>query len=734
MRRKKIVQFEIVKAVVPLSGVHCAACVARIEGALSELSGVKEAHVNLASATLFITYDTALISQKNIKTKIEECGFGVLAFYQDAAQAGRVAFEEIKKTSVSYFYRFIISLALTAALIIGKYAGFSDYTFICISFLTWAIAGWSFHIGCLRAIKAKTSDMNTLVSMSTTVIFLYGIFAVLFPGLADDYKPHWSELGVLICFINFGRWLETKYKVKAADALEKLFKIAPRFARKITAAGEEIVPLSDIKKGDTLIIRPGEQVPVDGKVIKGLSTVDESLLTGETLPVNKAAGSLVYSGTFNQSGWFEFIAQEVGENTTLMQIAKAVQESQAGKSSVQRVADKISAWFVPSVLLIALVAGVSWFLLYPEPSKSISVFAAVLAVSCPCAMGLAVPIAVSVGFGRAASLGVLIKNTDILDNVSNVSVVIFDKTGTITDGSLSVLKISPFGTDRKNLLMLMAAAEDKSEHPFAQAVRVEALKENIVPHGILSFSSYPGRGVKTVIKDGEILVGSLKWLLSKKINIPSDVQSETEESSDGVLLLAFNGEYKGYATFGSKMREDARYVVEALKKMGIEPVIASGDRKAAVEAVAGRLGIKNYHFGVFPEDKRSIIRRYKALGKKTVMVGDGFNDASALSSANIGIAMRSGTDMAAEAGDITLMRNDLKSVLSAINIVKHIKKVINQNMAWAFMYNVILIPITAGVLYPHFGILVQPHWAGAAMALSSVSVVLNSLRLKKIKI
>ncbi|MEI7528465.1 MAG: heavy metal translocating P-type ATPase [Elusimicrobiota bacterium] len=722
------------KAVVPLGGVHCAACVARLEKGLKAVPGVAEISVNLSSKTAFLTYDPAKLNGKAVAAQIEALGYKALAFSESAGTAQNTALKELERESGVSFYRFLLSLFFACFLLLDYALGLSSYTMLAVAGLAWGLAGWQFHAGFLRALRSRSADMNSLVSLSTTVTFFYGVFVTVAPHPAGPlHRAQWHELVLLITFINFGRWLENRSKSRAGEAVAKLFLIAPKFARRLTPAGEETVPVTDIQPGDKLLLRPGEQVPVDGRVTAGASALDEGLLTGEAVPSQKAAGSRVYAGTINTTGSLEFTAEGVGEDTALMKIIKAVQESQAAKSSVQRLVDKISAWFVPAVFGLATGAAALW-LYYADPYRAVSVFAAVLAVACPCAMGLAVPMAVAVGFGRAASMGILMRNADILERISRVDVVIFDKTGTVTDGRLSLAALEPYKIDERNFLELLAAVEDKSEHPFAEAVRARAEAAGVKPRSVTAFEAFPGKGVKAVAGGGEIAAGNLKWFDELDILVPAAARAGIEKASDAMLLLALDGTYKGYARLGDTLRPEVPAIIAELKAMGIEPVLASGDRQAVVAAAAEAAGIKTFHYEVLPVEKRPLVMRNKALAKKTVMEGDGFNDAPALCEADIGIAMRSGTDVAAEASDITLMHNDLRSVVRAIRISKAIRKVIWQNLAWAFIYNMALVPLAAGVLYPWWGLLLPPHFAGGAMALSSVSVVMNSLRLKNMKI
>ena len=727
-------EIKLKKAIIPLGGVHCASCVSRLEDGLKTLPGVAEISVNLSSKTAFLLYDPSRLGAKAVSARIEALGYKALAFSESAGAARNTALKELERENEVSLYRLLLSLFFACFMLLDHVLGFSSYTMLVAAGLAWGVAGSHFHKGFMRALKSRSADMNSLVSLSTSATFFYGVFVTVAPQSPGAlHRAQWHELVMLITFINFGRWLETRSKSKAGEAVSKLFRIAPKFARRLCPGGEEMVPVTDIQPGDKILLRPGEQVPADGRVSSGSSSLDEGLLTGESLPSEKAPGSRVYAGTINKTGSLEFIAEGVGEDTALMKIVRAVQESQAEKSAVQRLVDKISAWFVPAVFGLAACAAALW-LYYSGAYRAVSVFAAVLAVACPCAMGLAVPMAVSVGFGRAASMGILMRNSDILERISRVDVVIFDKTGTVTDGRLSLAELVPFNMDERKFLELLAAVEDKSGHPFAEAVRARAKAAGISPHAVAAFEAFPGKGVKARVERGEIAAGSLKWFAELGIPVPDGVRAEIERASDTLLLLALDGIYSGFARLGDTLRPEVPAIVAELKAMGIEPVMASGDQGAVVSAVARLAGIETFYAEVLPVEKKRLVLRYKALGKKTVMVGDGFNDAPALSAADIGISMRSGTDVAAEASDITLMHNNLNSVVRAIRISKAIRRVIVQNLAWAFIYNIVLIPLAAGVFYPRWGVLIPPHFAGAAMALSSVSVVMNSLRLKSMKI
>lgn len=725
---------KIKKAVVPLEGVHCASCVARIENGLGATGGIGSVSVHLPSKTAFLSYDPALITPLQIEKKIEELGYRALAFSESTLNAESVAVESLLREKNMFRNRFWLAAGGTLFLLSGGFFELSPYTGMPVAAIVWLWGGWHFHKGLLKSLKARTADMNTLVSMSTSVTFFYGAFVTLYPSaVAAPYHAQWYDVALLITFINLGRWLEARSKNQAGEAVSRLFSIVPKFARRLRAGTGETVPVSDIVPGDRISLRPGEQVPVDGVVKGGASALDESLLTGEALPVDKASGSKLYAGTINKNGALEFEATGVGEDMVLAKIIKAVAESQAAKSSIQRLVDKISAWFVPAVFFIAAFSAAVW-LRYGEASQAVNVFAAVLAVACPCAMGLAVPMAVAVGFGRAAASGILIRNPDVLERAAKLDAVLFDKTGTLTSGLLRVINIRPSGLSEKYFLELLAAAEERSEHPLALAARQFAAERGVKPETPASFEALPGKGVRVGLSAGLALAGSSKWLAQEGVAIPESAHSELEGTEGSALFLALNGEFKGYVEFGDTIRPEAPAVLQALRDMGIEPVLVSGDRKKAVTAVAQKLSINTLYSEIFPEEKRHIVLRYKALGRKTAMVGDGFNDAAALSEADIGVAMRSGADIAVRASDITLMKSDLSSLVDAVKLSRAIKKVINQNLFWAFAYNTLLIPLAAGALYPSLGLTIPPYFAGGAMALSSVSVVMNSLRLRRMKI
>ena len=732
--KHKIIDGVSLKSVaMPLEGVHCASCASKIESALAKMNGVSKISVHLPTKTVFIDYNLKLVSSDEISKKIEETGYKVLAVSTPSVLNDNIAAENIEKEKEIFFYKFVVSVLISLFILSDFIAGYSPYTLLLATTFAWLWCGSHFHKGLLKAFRAKTADMNTLVSLSSSAAYFHS-FALMFflPGGAS---PHfqWHEITILITFINLGRWIATRSKRTAGSAGSRLRKLAPKFARIISGGKEELIAVELIKKGDIMLLRPGEQVPVDGEIIKGFSSIDESFLTGESLPKEKGPLAKIYAGTINMNGGLEFKATDTGEEMALMKIVKLVRISQSSKSSVQRAVDKISAYFVPAVLLIAIAAFVFWFR-DSGLSMAANVFAAVLASACPCAMGLAVPMATSVGFGRAAENGILINNSDVFERVSKVNTVIFDKTGTITKGKIKIVQIVPREIKAKEFIKLLVSAQYKSEHPFAEAARVLAIEKNIKPEESFSLEALPGKGISAIVGGRKIVCGSRRLFEEKDISVPGEVKSDINETKGSVVLMSVNGVFKGYAVLADTIREESVSIVRDLKGMGILPVMASGDRLDVVKDVSQKIEIDDYYAGILPEDKKQIVFKYQAFGKKVIMVGDGFNDAAALSEADIGIAFASGSDIAIESSDITLMRDDLSIVADAIKISRAIHKTIKQNLIWAFIYNILLIPLAAGILYKPLGIILPVHFAGAAMAMSSVSVVMNSLRLRKVKI
>ncbi len=712
-----------------VEGIHCAACVARIEKEISSLEGVESASVHLPTSTAFVSYDPSRVSEDAVKSAVKSAGYKVLNVSESAESAYSAAsagmLKESFRLSVKFWSAFVLSLLILTA----DYFQFSGYTKWILATVIWAWCGSHFHAGMMRSLRSKAADMNTLVSLSTSTAYFYSIAAEFLRGSIYGHS-RWEDVAVLITFINLGKWLEIRSRQSSGRSITKLLNMAPKFARVIVSGGKEIiVPVAEIKSGDILSVRPGEQVPVDGIIEKGFSSLDESLLTGESVPVDKEPSNAVYGGTLNKTGALEIKAVQVGAEMALSRIVRAVHESQSTKPHIQRMADKTAYYFVPAVFILAVSAGVVWAWFGPAPKIqfSIAVFISVLAVACPCALGLAVPMALVVGIDRGAGLGVLIRNAEIMEKAGSVDTVILDKTGTLTEGKPRVSGIYPAGADAELLLRCALAVEEKSPHPFAEAVTRMAKERNVTPPAIEHLVFFPGRGIKAESREGTIRAGSMTWLKEEGIEAPQE--AGTQEGS--VINVSLKRQWLGYFTVSDTIKPSALHMAAELEKMGIEPILVSGDKKQPVESIAVQAGIKQYHYEIMPEEKAKIVGRLQSRGRKVAFVGDGFNDAPAISKADVGMAFNSGTDIAAESADIILMRNDMRAVMDAIGLSRAMQRVIKENLFWAFIYNILLIPLAAGAFYPLWGVMLPPYAAGAAMAVSSVSVVWNSLKLRR---
>ncbi|MDD2774152.1 MAG: heavy metal translocating P-type ATPase [Elusimicrobiales bacterium] len=723
-----------IKLVMPLEGVHCASCVMRIERVVAAIGGVESVSVHLPTRTAYITYDTALTGPDEIKAVIERLGYKVLEVSEQSGPRENLVILGLEREAKMYLSRFLGAAALSVFILSAGYFSLSPYTVWLAATVVWAWCAAHFHAGFLRASRALSPDMNTLVSMSATTAYAYSAALAAFPGLLPAGSvPLWADMALLVTFINFGRWLESRSKKSAGSAILRLMRMAPRFARIVENGKEKTVRAALLRPGQVFLVSPGEQFPADGEVLTGVSSADESLLTGESLPADKMPGSRVFGGTINKQGALACRATGTGENTALSKIIEAVRRSQIEKAPVEHMVDRISYYFVPAVFVVAVAAGLLWMKFGGADSfsRGISVFVAVLAVACPCAMGLAVPMAVAVGFDRAAGMGVLIRNSEALERAGGLGVVVLDKTGTLTMGDIAVEKVLPEGCSEDFLLRHALMAESASEHPFAEAVRKYCAARGIAAQRPDSAQAYPGLGIKASFGAAEILAGKPEWLAANGVKLPPETGAAHSRS---VVAVAAGGAFLGRILLSDRLRPSAKAAVERLRGMGLEVALVSGDRKEAVASAAAQAGIREFYGEVLPEEKARLVAELQGKGRRAAMVGDGFNDAPALSRADIGIAFSSGTDVAVEAADMVLVRPSLDAVGDAIVLSRLIMRVIRQNLFWAFFYNIVLIPMAAGAFYPWTHILVPPSLAAAAMALSSVSVVLNSLRLRSMKL
>lgn len=743
---------KLLKTTISVAGMNCAACVRRVEKSLLSVPGVKDASVNLAASKATITHVSGSATAAELKQTLDDAGYQLLGV---VGEAGSDPLEAARKRELNDLkLKLIVGFVLTALI----HAGSAPHWFpflnsipheqmlIALLIMTTPAVFWvgdRFFIGAWKAAKQRTTDMNTLVAVGALSAYLYSSLVTFFPGFftTAGIAPHvyFDGAAMIVTLILLGRFLEARAKGKTSMAIKRLMGLKPKTARVVKDGREIDIPIDMVAREDIIIVRPGEKIPTDGVVVSGNSTVDESMLTGESIPVAKEAGSEVFGATINKSGSFMFQATKVGAETALAQIIRLVEEAQGSKAPIQRLADKVASIFVPVVFGIAALTFVVWYLLVPDPifSRALLNFVSVLIIACPCAMGLATPTAVMVGTGMGAEKGILIKGGESLEKAYKLNTVVFDKTGTLTKGEPEVTDLLPAtDTDGKDLLETAVSIEAVSEHPLASAIIAKGRSEGVVAQPVDGFEALSGLGVRGVISGNNVLLGNLRLMEQEGTSLNGLGSRAKTLSDEGktVVFVARDGHALGLIGLLDVARESARETVQALKTMGLKVVMITGDNDKTARAVAQAVGIDEVLSEVLPGDKAAEVRRLQGKGRVVAMVGDGINDAPALTAADIGIAIGAGTDVAIESSDITLIKNDLRLVPSAIKLSFQTMKVIKQNLFWAFFYNTLGIPIAAGVLYPFFGILLSPVFAAAAMALSSVSVVSNSLRLRWSKI
>jgi Cu+-exporting ATPase len=736
---------------IPVRGMECASCVQNVERALLNARGVTKAAANLATEKVRVEYIPSEISLTEIKKTIESAGYKVLEIpseeeTQDIERIVRQReYETLKR-------KLFIGLVLAVIIFLGSSSHWFPWIpdFFQNFYVLWALGtpvqfwiGWQFYKGAWGAFKHRNADMNTLIAVGTSAAYLYSVTATLFPSVfaqaGIEPKVYFDTSSVIIVLILFGRLLEARAKGQTSEAIRKLVGLQPKTARVIRGGQEQDIPAEEVVVGDLIVVRPGEKIPVDGRIKEGKSAVDESMITGESVPVRKKAGDEVIGATINKTGSFRFEAIKVGKDTALAQIIKLVQEAQGSKAPIQRLADIIAGYFVPIVISIAIATFVVWFGFGPQPALTFALlnFVAVMIIACPCALGLATPTAVMVGTGKGAEYGILIKGGESLETAHKIDTMVFDKTGTLTKGEPEVTDIMPSDSfSEDDVLRFAASAEKASEHPLGEAILRKAEEREIAILVPVDFKALEGQGIEARVDGHAVVLGSRKLMKGRGIEV-GDLEREADRlASEGKtpVYVVVDDRLSGLMAVADTLKENSRQAVEKLKEMGLEVVMLTGDNKKTAEAIARKVGIANVLSEVLPEDKVLEIKRLQSGGKRVAMVGDGINDAPALAQADIGIAIGSGTDVAVEASDITLIKDDLGGVVSAIELSKKTIKTIKQNLFWAFFYNTVGIPVAAGVLYPFFGILLNPMFASAAMAFSSVSVVSNSLRLRRIKL
>jgi Cu+-exporting ATPase len=808
------------KASIPIGGISCASCVATIEGALRETPGVVSASVNLATNAATVEFAPAATSLQDLRRAVRDVGYEPLevpegTWTADHEKAARE--REIRRLKT----KLIVGAALTVPVFLGSFPGWFPWipqpltNFWTLLILTTPVQFWvgaQFYRGFWAALRHKTSDMNTLIAVGTSAAYLYSAAMTLSPEFfrSRGIVPavYFDTAAVIITLILVGRLLEAIAKGRTSEAIKRLMGLQARTARVIRDGMEGDIPMEEVRIGDLVIVRPGEKVPVDGVVREGASAVDESMLTGESIPVEKRAGDPVIGATLNKAGTFRFEATKVGKDTVLAQIIKLVEEAQGSKAPIQRTADHVASIFVPTVIGMAVVTFAAWLLLGPSPAFLFGLlnFVAVLIIACPCALGLATPTAIMVGTGKGAELGILIRSGESLETAHKIRTIIFDKTGTLTKGEPEVtdvvsrepraesragsaknlahaawregqlaagrgletgnrgygdtetrghgetesrapgrekseIRVPPASpksesdrrVERRELLRLAASLEQGSEHPLGEAIVARAKSEGLGLSTVEAFEAIPGHGVQGKVDGQTVLLGNVRLMQESGVTLGGLVEAAEQLASQGKtpMFVAVDGEPAGVIAVADTLKEHSVEAIQALHRLGIEVVMITGDNRRTAVAIAQQTGIDRVLAEILPDQKAEEVKTLQAEGRVVAMVGDGINDAPALAQADVGIAIGTGTDVAMEASDVTLIRGDLRGVVTAIELSKRTLRTIKQNLFWAFIYNMLGIPVAAGVLYPFVGMLLDPMVASAAMALSSVSVVTNSLRLRR---
>jgi Cu+-exporting ATPase len=743
---------KVEKVVLPIQGMTCASCVKKVEKALSSVKGVVQVGVNFATERASVEYIPEEVSIRDLKKVVKEAGYEVLEVKEeDIVEKERLAREaELLRLKQKFITSAVLLIPILILMyggsLLEKWIGLSMGTNSFIQFLLatpvqfWA--GWQFYIGFWKATKHKTSDMNTLIAVGTSVAYLYSLIVTFVPHLIMVkglmMVVYFDTSAAIIVLILLGRFLEARAKGKTSEAIKKLIGLQPKTARIIRNRNELDIPIEEVVLGDMIVVRPGEKIPVDGMVKEGYSSVDESMVTGESLPVEKKSGDSVIGATINKTGTFKFEATKVGKDTVLAQIVRLVQEAQGSKPPIARMVDVIASYFVPVVISIAIITFIVWYFFGPHPALTYAFlnFVAVLIIACPCALGLATPTSIMVGTGKGAENGILIRGAEALETAHQLNTIVLDKTGTLTKGEPSVTDIieSDQFTQRQ-ILTLAASAEKGSEHPLGEAIVRKARETNLNLLDSRDFQAIAGHGIEATIDSKKILFGNLRLMEEKKVGLNGLLNKAEQLSNEGKtpMFLAVEGNVAGIIAVADTLKENSKEAVEAFHKMGLEVVMLTGDNQRTAKAIANQIGVDRVLAEVLPEMKAEEVRRLQSEGRKVGMVGDGINDAPALAQADVGIAIGTGTDVAMESSDITLIGGDLRGIVTAIALSKATIRNIKQNLFWAFAYNTILIPVAAGVLFPFFGILLYPTLAAGAMAFSSVTVVSNALRLRRFK-
>ena len=732
-----------------VEGMSCSACANRVERITKKIDGVESANVNFATEKLTVRVDAEKVRYSDIKLAVDKAGFKLIKEDDEVKEASKK-----KDESKLLLNRFIFSLIFTVPLLIismGHMVGMplpsiidpmkNPLNFALIQLVLTIpvmVAGYKFYKIGYKNLFKLSPNMDSLIAIGTSAAVAYGLFAIykILNG-ETHYAMHlyFESAVVILTLITLGKYLEAVSKGKTSEAIKKLMGLAPKTATIIKNGKEVSIPIEEVIVGDIILVKPGEKLPVDGEIIEGSTSIDESMLTGESIPVEKNIGSTVIGASINKAGFIKYKATKVGKDTALAQIVKLVEEAQGTKAPIAKMADIIAAYFVPTVMALAIIAAVGWLIAGESTVFALTIFISVLVIACPCALGLATPTAIMVGTGKGAENGVLIKGGEALETTYKIDTIVFDKTGTITEGKPKVTDIICNGIKEEEVLVLAASAEKGSEHPLGEAIVREAEDRSLEFKSLEHFKAVPGHGIEVTIEGKDILLGNKKLMIENNINIESLHVESDRLAIEGKtpMYIAINNKLSGIIAVADTVKENSKAAIEELKKMNVNVAMITGDNKKTAEAIAKSVGIDIVLAEVLPEDKANEVKKLQKQNRKVAMVGDGINDAPALVQADVGIAIGSGTDVAIESADIVLMKSDLKDVVTAIRLSKATIKNIKENLFWAFGYNVLGIPVAMGVLHIFGGPLLNPMIAAAAMSFSSVSVLLNALRLKKFK-
>ena len=721
-----------------VGGMTCVNCAKTIEKALNSREGVYNATVVFAAEKVAVEYNPDQISLPAIKKVIQDVGYTVIEPKPQEGAEDKARKRHIQRLKLLLTASIGLTIPIIALMWLSPLP--MEQTNILMFLLATPVqfvVGWTFYVGTYKGLKNKTANMDTLIAMGTSTAYFYSTVVTFIPELFPNAAVFFDTATMIMTFILLGKLLDAIAKGRTSEAIRKIMGLQAKVARIIRNSQEMEVPIEEVIVGDIVMVRPGEKIPVDGTIIEGYSGVDEKVITGESIPVEKKVGDQVVGATINKTGMLKFRATKVGKDTVLAQIINLVEEALTSKAPVQRIADVAAGYFVPVIIITASLSALAWYFIVGESFIfALTVFIAVVVVACPCALGLATPTAIMVGVGKGAENGILIKSGEALEAAHKLKTVVFDKTGTLTKGEPEVTDIYPNKAfSEEQLLQLAAIAEKNSEHPLGEAILKKAKEKDLKVEDPELFNALPGYGVEVTYRNGTILLGNRKLMEANNLEINNleAKMTKLEESGKTVMLIAVNGQIAGLIAVADTLKNNSAEAVAKLKEMGLEVIMISGDNQRTANAIASQIGVSRVFAEVLPSEKASEIKRLQAENKVVAMVGDGINDAPALAQANIGIAVGSGTDVAMETGDIVLIKNDLRDVIIAIQLSRATMRKIRQNLFWAFFYNVALIPLAAGAFYPILHVLFNPVYAAAAMASSSVTVVTNASLLRRFK-